>query len=131
MDEFAITPTPDEHSPTGVYIPSDLQDCFLELDRILPSDICEGMRTCSEADLLHQHFGLGIWMRNNWGLWLPDSRLKQFFDGLGVRDADSVSSLILASYWRYLNGLPLELSRQIVYDKIMRDEIKNGPGPSN
>jgi hypothetical protein len=131
MDEIELTPTPDPHSPNGVYIPTDIQDCFQELDRLIPANIREKIRIREEADLTQNHFDLGIWMRNNWGLWLGHSRLKQYFDSLGVHDADSISSLILASYWRYLNGRPIELPRQIVYDKISRDEIKNGPQTGN
>jgi hypothetical protein len=64
-------------------------------------------------------------------LWSTWSRLKQYFDSLGVHEADSISSLILASYWHYLNGRPVELPRQIVYDKIAREEIKSGPKAGN
>lgn len=98
---------------------------------MLPASLLGKIRFCEEADLIQQHFGLGMWMRNNWGLWSTWSRLKQYFDSLGVHEADSASSLILASYWRYLNGRPVELPRQIVYDKIARDEIKNGPKTGN
>ena len=131
MEEIGFTPTPDPHSPSGVYIPADIQDCFRELDRMLPASLLASFRVCEEADLIQQHFGLGMWMRNNWGLWSAWSRLKQYFDSLGVYEADSASSLILASYWHYLNGRPIELRRLIVYDKILRDEIKNGPKTDN
>lgn len=41
MDEFTLTPTLDPHSPTGVYIPTDLPDCFAELDKMLPPTLRE------------------------------------------------------------------------------------------
>jgi hypothetical protein len=69
MDD-TITPTPDPNSPTSVYIPSDLQGCFRELDSALPANMREDIRTCEEFNLVRHHFGLGMWMRNNWGLWL-------------------------------------------------------------
>jgi hypothetical protein len=131
VDKIEFTPTQDSHSPTGVYIPSDLQDCFRELDVMLPANLLASIRVCEEEDLMQHHFGMGIWMRNNWGLLSDWSRLKQYFDNLGVNNADSMSSLILGSYWRYLNGCPIELSRQIVYNKIARDEIKSGPKTGN
>lgn len=109
MNEIEFTPTPDSQSPSGVYIPSDIQDCFRELDVMLPTSLIECIRVGDESDLIEQHFGLGMWMRSNWGLWSDWSRLKQYFDNLGVNSADSISSLILASYWRYLNGCPIEV----------------------
>lgn len=71
------------------------------------------------------HFGPGMWMRNNWGLWSDQSRLKQYFDSGGVYAADSISSLIVTSYWRYLNGCPIELPRQIMYNIIARDGMRS------
>ena len=100
------------------------------MDKLLPADLREKIRSEEAADLFQQHFGLGRWLRNNWGLWLEGSHLTQYFTSLGVYDADSASSLILASYWRYLNNLPIELARQIVYDKIARGEIKKVPKPA-
>ena len=131
MDDFELTPTPDPGSPTGVYIPSDIQDCFQELDKMLPASLVEIIKASEKDQLLSYHFGLGMWMRNNWGLWTEGSRLKQYFDSLRVHDADSASSLIMTSYWHYLNMRPIELPRQIVYDKIARNELKNGPNTSN
>ena len=131
MNDTEYGPTLDPNSATGVYIPVDIQDCFYELDKMLPDELIERIRGCEEGDLSQHHFGLAIWMRNHWGLWSEKSRLKQYFEGLGIHEADSASSLLIASYWRYLNNLPLELPRQIVYDKIMRDEIRNGPKPGN
>lgn len=131
MDELPLTPTPEPQSPTGVYIPSDLPDCFSELDKMLSVSLREDIRAGSETDLAQHHFGLGLWLRNHWGLWSVKSRLKLYFARFGIQDADTISNLILTSYWHYLNGRPVEVSRQIVYDKIMRAEIKHGPKPSN
>ena len=105
MDD-AITPTPDPNSPTNFYIPSDLQGCFWELDSALPASMREDIRACDEANLVRHHFGLGMWMRNNWGLWSEGSPLKQYFDGLGIHEADDASSKILMSYWQYLIQKP-------------------------
>jgi hypothetical protein len=106
MKDDELTPTPDPNSPTKVYIPTNLQDCFQELDRMLPASVVKSVRLSTEADLLHQHFGLGMWMRNNWGLWSEWSRLKKYLDSLRIHDADDASSLILVSYWSHLNPKP-------------------------
>jgi len=103
MDD-AITPTPDPNSPTSFYIPSDLQGCFLELDSMLPASMREDIRACEEPNLVRHHFGLGMWMRNNWGLWSAESPLKQYFDRQEIHDADDASGMILKSYWLRLNS---------------------------
>ncbi len=63
-----ITSTTDPNSPTSVYIPSDLQGCFRELDNMLPASMRENICAREEANLVRYHFGLGMWIRNNWGL---------------------------------------------------------------
>ncbi len=84
MKADELTPTPDPNSPTRVYIPTNLQDCFQELDRMLPASVAKSVRLSTDADLLHQHFGLGVWMRINWGLWSEHSRFIQYFASLGI-----------------------------------------------
>ena len=106
MEENTLTPTPDPASPTNVYIPSNLQDCFRELDRMLPASIVKSIRGSKESDLTQHHFGLGMWMRNNWGLWSDWSRLKKYFDSQGITEADDTSRMILTLYWQYLNPKP-------------------------
>jgi hypothetical protein len=90
---------------------------------MLAAKIREEIRTSEETGLFRYHFGLGMWMRNNWSLWVEESRIKLFFDSLGVNDADDISSLIITSYWNYLNGRPIELPKRIVYSKIERNAI--------
>ena len=131
MTENEITPNPDPNSPTGVYIPSDIQDCFQELDKMLTPSVRESFRTSDESGLFKYHFGLGMWIRNNWGLWIEDSRLKQYFDSLGGIHADDVSSLIITSYWNYLNGRPIELPKRIIYSKIERGAINGKANNGN
>lgn len=131
MTETELDPTLDPHSPTGVYIPSDLQDCFRELNRALPVGMIDDIRTGGEGGLSLPHFGLGMWMRNNWGLWNMESRLIKYCASIGFGDADDASSMIIESYWRHLNGRPIDIPRQNVYNKIDRYEIENGPKTGN
>lgn len=97
-----------------VYIPKDLDDCFVQLERILqPTDI-DKMKVGSEKDMIQYHRSLGMWMRNNWGLW-SGSRLKQYFNNLGIHHPDDMSGIILDSFWRHLHGQPIRLEEQIKY----------------
>ena len=121
--EMIFHPTLDPSSPTGVYIPSDILACFSELNLMLEENDRDIFKNTEESDLWNYHFDLGVWLRNNWGLWSSASHLKQYFDGMRVSDADSMSNLILTSYWRYLNNMPIALQSQIVYIKVMQDQI--------
>ena len=82
-------------SINGVYIPKDIEDCCVQLDKIL-----------SEKDkeyiLKHLHFGLGMWIRNNWGLW-GGSRLQQYFFDKKIDHPDGMSGEILRAYYDWLN----------------------------
>ena len=90
---------------------------------MLTASVREDIRKSVEGDLSPYHLDLGMWVRNNWGLWMDGSRLKQYFDTTGVIDADDVSGLIVTSYWNYLNDRPIELPKRIVYSKIERKAI--------
>jgi hypothetical protein len=97
-----------------IYIPGNLDECFVELNRLLPEDEIEKMKMGSEDEMVNYHFGIGMWMRNNWGLW-GGSHLKEWFNEKGIYHPDDMSGIILESYWRYLNDRPIELKQQIAH----------------
>jgi hypothetical protein len=109
-----ISPTIDKSSPTGVYIPENLDDCFKELNKMLEVELIKEMKTGKEDEMSKYHRGLGMWMRNNWGLW-KGSRLKKYFNDLGINHPDDMSGIILTSFWRNLNNQPIKLEEQIKY----------------
>lgn len=106
-----------------IYIPKDLDDCFKELKKRLSPELIEEMKTGTENDMNKYHHGLGMWMRNNWGLW-SNSRLKKYFNDLGIRHPDDMSGIILTSFWRYLNDKPIKLQEQIKYYQDYWKKIK-------
>lgn len=108
----------------AVYVPTDLQDCFAVLKDILEPEQIELMREGSEDDMVRHHFGLGMWMRNNWGLW-GGSRLSKWFNDRGIRHPDDMSGIILTSFWRHLNDRPTELDAQIEYYQKYWNQMHN------
>jgi hypothetical protein len=98
-----LKPTLDPKSKTGFYIPKDLKDAMRELDRMLSKSIKNKMMFSSERGLLEYHFGLGMWLRNNWGLW-HESSLAKYFSKAGVKQPDDMSGIIINCYRRHLNG---------------------------
>jgi hypothetical protein len=88
----------------GVYIPKNLGECFIELDKVLTEiDKKEMLALPRRDDMILYHMGLGMWMRNNWGLW-GGSRLQKYFTDKGIHHPDEMSSVILFHYYDWLNG---------------------------
>jgi len=96
------------------YVPRNLDDAFNELDKILKPEEVEKMKAGAEDDMSQYHFGLGMSLRNSWGLW-KHSRLAKWFNDIGIHHPDDMSGVILTSYWRHLNGKPLEIQKQVKY----------------
>jgi len=101
----------------GVYIPTDLNDCFKQIDGFWADSIKTQVRKMTEDEFTtNAHFGFGLWMRNNWRLW-GGSRLSKYFNDLGVFHPDDMSSITLTSYHRCLLGQEIKLEEQISYYK--------------
>ena len=128
-------PHKDANSPTGYYIPRDLDDALTEVDRIMGAKGREDVLKASEREMIQYHFGLGQWMRNNWGLW-KGLGLAQYFNQLGIHHPDDMSGIILDSYWRRIHGKPIDLEGQVRYyqdywKKMKTDENGEPDGPAN
>jgi hypothetical protein len=109
-------------SINGVYIPFDIYDCFKQLDLTLkPNDKIEFKNYAEYEVIPNYHMGLGLWIRNNWGLWIG-SRLSYYFNTLGVFEPDNMSGIVLISYHRWMNNKDIEFDKQInqhqEYNKI-------------
>lgn len=107
---YRVTPTQDAAAPFGVYVPTDLEDTLKELSRMLHPQLIERIKSGTENDLHQYHLGLGMWMRNYWGLW-QGSRLSTWFNQEGIQEPDAMSGIILHSYWRHLNAQPIEFNK--------------------
>ena len=91
-------------SINGRYIPRDLGDSFVQLDKELPEVERKEMADLGKRnEMIRYHLDLGMWIRNNWGLW-GGSRLQKYFTDKGVTDAEEMSSVILYLYWDWLHG---------------------------
>lgn len=103
-------------SSATVYIPMDLPDCMRLLDSILTQENKELIRSLEEKDFLSRtHFALGMWIRNNWGLW-GSSRLATYFDEQGIHHPDDMSGVILHCYYHYIRG------EKVNYQQMLRKE---------
>jgi hypothetical protein len=92
----------EKDSINGVYIPENLDDCFIQLDKLLSNDDKQYISELEDREeMIEFHHGLGTWIRNNWGLW-GGSRLQKYFIEKGITHPDDMSGLILESYYDWL-----------------------------
>ncbi|MBK8465823.1 MAG: hypothetical protein IPL32_08330 [Chloracidobacterium sp.] len=85
----------------GRYIPANLGECFPELDKLL--DEVDKNEILQSPNMSGYHHGLGMWMRNNWGLW-GTSRLQKYFTDRGVSHPEYMSGIILDHYGNWVRG---------------------------
>lgn len=88
----------------GIYIPKDIDEAVDSLDVIISSEDKRYIVDSLSLDAFRArcHFGLGMWMRNNWGLW-GGSRLKRYFLDILHRNVvhpDDMSDIILKAYYK-------------------------------
>jgi len=113
-------------------LPKNLNECFEVLNDIFnesESDKVWFKSTEEDKILGTLHHGLGMWIRNEWGLWKKESDMYNYFNKMGLWHADDMSSVILTSYHRFVNGKELGLKEQINhYLDYWKDyEKQNGP----
>jgi len=99
----------------GIYIPKDIGEAIDTLDTILSAEdkqyVTDSLSL--EAFVASTHWGLGMWMRNNWGLW-GGSRLQRFFRDRQVFHPDDMSCEILKAYYKKkIQGLEYSVADEI------------------
>ncbi|WOK09205.1 DUF6794 domain-containing protein [Imperialibacter roseus] len=93
----------------GTYIPVDLEDCWRALNYDWSEDAKSWVTKQTQQDFtVGQHFGAGLWMRNNWGLW-AGSRLARYFKQKGIVHPDNMSRIILSTYYQHLKGEEVDI----------------------
>jgi hypothetical protein len=111
----------DKSSPTGIYIPKDLPDCHRELDNMINDDwkayLAGKVENFSKEEKdkyegCYDHMSMGLWIRNNWGLW-KGSALAKYFNGMGIHHPDDMSAIILSSYRAKLRNEQYDLNTAI------------------
>lgn len=87
-------------SVNGVYIPRNFGECMSQLDDILPDS--SKLQLKSTVNAISQHFGLGLFIRNNW--LKPNSRLYLYLKEKGGMEPDGMSRQIVELYIEHLNS---------------------------
>lgn len=95
------------------YQPLTLEDAVRHLQKIHSDSLKQRIVSQTEEEFTARaHFGLGMWMRNNWGLW-RGGPLAKHFNTLGVYHPDDMSGIILTTYYRSLRQQDWQLDQQV------------------
>jgi hypothetical protein len=105
----------------GVYIPKNLDDALLNLDKLISVEAQQKMKEIPEDSVcLYLHHRLGQWIILNWGFY-GGSRLSHYLRSAGVTFPDDMADFIILAYHRRLNGKPV-LIRELA--PIFREKRK-------
>ncbi len=97
------------------YKPVNLKEAVNQLKVIQHDTVKQKIIEMSENDFIaNAHFGLGMWIRNNWGLW-KGNELAKYFNSIGIYHPDDMSGIILTSYYRELHGQDWNVDKQVIY----------------
>ena len=97
---------------TAFVIPTNIKEAHLQLDSLLSDEDITKIKNLPDANsTIKYHMGLGMWLRNNWGLW-AGSDLYIWFYERGYNHPDNVSGIILQTYWNYLNDKPYQINNR-------------------
>ena len=98
------------------YLPKDLDDALTFLNCTWSKEDKDSFKIEPERQaVVSLHFGTGLVIRNGWDLWKGKSELVDFFNSIGIFHPDDISSIILTSFHRYLNGKEIDLPGQVKY----------------
>jgi len=107
--------------------PENLQDCLDILNKNYKEGGWHEFKNMDEEDAVTCcHHSTGRNMRNNWNLWDDTYPLVQWFNRIGIKHADDMSGIIIASFHRQLNGKPLDLDGQVIRYKEYWADVENG-----
>ncbi len=108
----------------GIYIPKDLAECFIELDKKVSKGSKAKFKSIDEMTAMTKlHYSLGRWIWYNWGFY-EGSRLSVYLNKVGVKHPEDMADFIVVAYHRHLNKTPLEGKELVEFFKKRRAKEK-------
>ena len=108
----------------GVYIPINIDDAMMQLDEIANEESRAKVIGADEELVVERlNRGLGKWMISKWNFY-EGSRLSHHLKQLGVSLPNDMSSFLIRTYYRQLNGLPLQIEERAaaIYDLRKKEQ---------
>ncbi|MBR9920244.1 MAG: hypothetical protein GYB31_05335 [Bacteroidetes bacterium] len=102
-----------------VYIPKDMGDAFIQLNKLIDEESRKKFMSLSEEDAYDRlFFSFGRWIIHNWGFY-GGSRFSHYLRELGVYHPEDMARFVILTYHRNLHRNPLNVKELI-------DEINAG-----
>jgi hypothetical protein len=106
----------------GVYIPADLGEAFVELNKKIDPESKKKFKNLGEEEAFQKlFFSFGRWITYNWGFY-EGSRLSHYLKQIGLHHPDDMARFIIVTYHRHLNKKPLEVKPLI--EQIQEDRAQ-------
>lgn len=102
MSEPSTTPAGPGGDPDQV-MPATVDAAVHRMLAMLPDEAKADIAAKSHDQLIELHFGLGTWIRNNFGLWQGNAALAQ---DAGSNDPDDIAGVIIKALWNQLRDAP-------------------------
>ena len=100
------------------YKPVNLEEAVQQLFKIIPDTTQQKVLSMTENEFItSSHFGLGMYIRNNWIYW-GNRKLSKHFRSIGIFQADDMSGIILICYYRQLHDQEWKLEEQIKFYQL-------------
>jgi hypothetical protein len=109
------------------YKPLNLEEAIIQLDKMFSDTAKIKISKMGEKEFVgkNQHSsGLGMWIRNEWGLWKGKELAKYFYSN-GIYQAEDMSGVILVSYHRKLTRREIDLKGQVNEINQYYENLKN------
>ena len=108
-----------------VYIPKDLGDCFIQLNKLTNRESRAKFKAMPEAAAkVKLHYSLGRWIWYNWSLY-EGSRLSVYFNKMKVNHPEDMATFIIVAYHRFLNKKDIEAKALAQELRGARDAQRN------
>lgn len=109
----------------GNYIPKDLKDALLELDKIMEEGAKNKFKAYSEEDARTKtHFSFGKYINKRWSIQ-EGSRLTLWFQKSKIYNYDDMIDCVITTYHRKLNDKPLNYEELATYYYKKQQELVN------
>ncbi|MEI6409085.1 MAG: DUF6794 domain-containing protein [Bacteroidota bacterium] len=106
----------------GIYIPKNLDDALLQLDKLIAPESQAKIKKIPEDSVCWAlHARLGQWIMLNWGFY-GGSRLSFYLRSAGITFPDDMADFILLCYHRRLNAKPYTIKEFAVQFREKRKE---------
>jgi hypothetical protein len=104
----------------GVYIPKNLEDAFVQLNKLIdPKAKASLLKIPEEVAASKLHFSLGRWMIVNWNFY-EGSRFSNYLSSAGITFPDDMADFMIRAYHRHVNAQPVDFKTLAIAYREMR-----------